>query len=176
MEYSNIKKKKIIRSFIVIFILILIITIISLLILKYEVEGEKNMPFELSQIIVVSTAEGLEIEGDSTWNLELIQNNDIYIHIGKNKDYRETEVIKNITIQNIQIDEMPAKGSIILYRPSENEGKIFEYEDKYIIDDKLEYKGNETTNIKELEIANQGGVISFRCSNKNLRRVSIKRK
>lgn len=142
--------------------------------LKYEVEGENNMPFELSQIIVVSTAEGRETEGENTWNLEIAQNNDIYIHIGKNKNYRETEVIKNIIIDNFEINEKPAKGKIELYRPSNSEEKIYEYEDKYKIDDRLIYKGEENNNLKELSIANQGGIIAFRCSNKDLRKISIR--
>lgn len=62
MEYLNKKLKKIVRLFIILFIIILIITIIGLLMLKYEVEGENNMPFELSQLVVVSTAEGIETE------------------------------------------------------------------------------------------------------------------
>ena len=52
--------KKIIHIFIIIFITVLIVTIIALLILKYNVEGENNMPFELSKIMVVSSAEGQE--------------------------------------------------------------------------------------------------------------------
>ena len=39
-------------------IIILIIAVIALLVLKYEVEGEQNMPFKLSSIIVISNAEG----------------------------------------------------------------------------------------------------------------------
>ncbi|MCI8621407.1 MAG: hypothetical protein HFJ50_06805 [Clostridia bacterium] len=100
------KAKKIIRFFIVVFILTLVITIISLLMLKYAVEGENNMPFELSQLIMVSTAEGLDIEGtENTWNFDLVQNNDIYIYISKNKNYKETEIIKSVTLDNFKIDE-----------------------------------------------------------------------
>lgn len=139
--------------------------------LKYEVEGESNMPFELSQIVVVSTAEGREIEGENTWNLDIIQNNDVYIHIGKNKNYRETEVIKSITIDNFEINEKPAKGKIEIYKPSNNEGKVYEYEDKYKIEDKLIYKGEEKNNLKEAKIANQGGIIAFRYSNQDLRKI-----
>ena len=101
------KAKKIIRFFIVVFILTLVITIISLLMLKYAVEGENNMPFELSQLIMVSTAEGIDIasETENTWNFDLVQNNDIYIYISKNKNYKETEIIKSVTLDNFKIDE-----------------------------------------------------------------------
>lgn len=143
--------------------------------LKYEVEGERNMPFELSQIIVVSTAEGIETDGENTWNLELTQNNDVYIHIGKNKDYRKTELIKNIEVNNFTIDEEPLKGKIVLYKPSNNEGKIYENKEEYILKDKLIYTGEEKNNLKELNIANQGGIIAFRYSNQELRNIPIRR-
>ncbi len=169
------KIKKIIYLFITLFIIFLIAIIICLLMLKYEVEGENNMPFELSQIVVVSTAEGIEKEGDSTWNLDLIQNNDLYIHIEKNKEYKQTEIIKNVIINNFKINNQPEKGKIVIYRPSNNESKTYEYKDEYIIKDNLTYKGEENTNLKELNLANQGGVISFRCSNKDLRNILIRR-
>ncbi len=129
------------------------------------------MPFELSQLVIVSTAEGREAEGENTWNFEIVQNNDVYIHIGKNKDYRETKVIKNIIIDNFEINEKPIKGKIEIYRPSESEEKIYEYEDKYKINDRLIYKGEENNNLKELSIANQGGIIAFRYSNEKLRKI-----
>ena len=87
--------KKIIHIFIAILITVLIATIIALLILKYNVEGEDNLPFELSKIMVISTAEGNDIEGEQTenkWNLKLSQNNDIYLEISKNKNYEEVLV------------------------------------------------------------------------------------
>lgn len=62
MEDFNKKVKKIIYFFTAIFVIALIVTIICLLMLKYEVEGEDNMPFELSQIVVVSSAEGVFTE------------------------------------------------------------------------------------------------------------------
>ncbi len=167
----NGKLKKIIYFFIAIFIVALIAIIICLLMLKYEVEGEGNMPFEISQMVVVSTAEGVEKEGDKTWNLDLIQNNDIYIHISKNKNYTKQEIIKNIKLNNFVITKEPQKGEIILYRPSNSADKVFEYKDEYIINDNLTFQGTENTNLKQLEVANQGAVITFRCSNKNLRRI-----
>ena len=79
-------------------IIVLIIAIIALLILKYEVEGEKNMPFKLSSIIVVSNAEGYQEKQnkDYAWDVEIYQSNDIYLNIEKNKNYKETEAIDSI--------------------------------------------------------------------------------
>lgn len=175
MEYSNKKVKKIIYFFILIFIIFLIATIISLLILKYEVEGENNMPFELSQIIVVSTAEGISRESEDELNFNIVQNNDIYIHIGKNKGYRETEVIKNIIIDNFVFNTVPKKGETKIYRPSNNNEKAFEYNEAYIVKDSLIFKGEENTDLRNLKIANQGGVVAFRYSNQDLRRIFSKR-
>lgn len=175
MEDFNKKVKRIIYFFIVMFVIALIVTIICLLMLKYEVEGENNMPFELSQIIAVSTAEGINTEGESTWNFNLVQNNDIYLHISKNKNYRETEIIKNVTINNFNVKVEPQKGEIVIYRPSREENKTYENSEEYIIEDSLVYEGKESTNLKELQIANQGGVITLRYGVENLRRILIRR-
>ncbi len=174
MEDFNIKLKKIVYFFISVFIIALIAIIICLLMLKYEVEGENNMPFELSQMVVVSTAEGIEKDGESTWNFDLVQNNDIYLHISKNKNYTKEELIKGIKLDNFSINKSPAKGEIVLYRPSNSEDKVFEYKDEYKIKDDLFFLGTESTNLKQLEVANQGAVITFRCTNQNLRRVQLK--
>ena len=174
MEYLNKKLKKIISFFVVIFIIVLVVTIICLLMLKYEVEGENNMPFELSQMVVVSTAEGIDTEGENTWNFELVQNNDIYINIAKNKNYKQTEIIKNITIDNFVINSQPVEGNLVIYRPSSDENKTYEYKEEYIVSDSLTYKGEETTNLKELNLANQGGVISLRYTIENLRNIFIR--
>lgn len=169
-DFSD-KTKKVIYFFIGIFIISLLIMIIWLLILKYNVEGENNMPFELSQMVVVSTAEGINTEGDRTWNFDLMQNNDIYIHLSKNKNYNDKEIIKRISIKNFNIKNAPQKGEITIYKPSKNDKKTYEYLDEYIVEDSLVYDGNEKENLKELQIANQGGVIAFRYTNKNLRKV-----
>lgn len=106
MQILEPKVKKVLQFFVVVFILTLVITIVCLLMLKYSVEGENNMPFELSQLMMVSTAEGLDTEGnENIWNFDLVQNNDLYIYIAKNKNYRDTEIIKSITISNIKIEE-----------------------------------------------------------------------
>lgn len=162
------KIKNVVRFVIVVVVTSLIITIVCLLMLKYSVEGENNMPFELSQLIIVSTAEGIDKDGgNTTWNFDLAQNNDIYLYISKNKNYKETEIIKNIKLDNFKI-EKPNKGQIVIYRPSEAEDKIYEYKEEYIINNEIIYSGSEFTNAKKLEIANQGGIIFLRFCNNEL--------
>ncbi len=45
--------------------------------------------------------------------------------------------------------------------PSSVDGRIYQYKDEYIIEDKLEYIGSNKNNTKTLEIGNQGGNISM---------------
>lgn len=53
-------KKQMIKLVIAITILIFVLVIVGILMIKYEVEGETNMPFKLSKVIVVGTVEGVE--------------------------------------------------------------------------------------------------------------------
>ncbi len=157
--------KKIIRIFIAILITILIATIIALLILKYNVEGEDNLPFELSKIMVISTGEGTDIKEETSetkWNLKIAQNNDVYLEILKNKNYEEVEIIDKIIIDNLQIVETPKIGTIKLYKPTQKENITYENTEENEIKEALEYTGKEVSSIKNLEIANQGGLILFR--------------
>lgn len=168
------KLKNVIHFVIVVMILMLVITIVCLLMLKYAVEGEASMPFELSKLIVVSTAEGIDKEEkESNWNFDLVQNNDMYIYVSKNKNYKETEIIKNISINNFKIENGPKKGKIVIYRPSKSEDKLYEYLEEYIVDNEITYTGAEKANAKNLEIANQGGIILLRFCNNEIRRIFI---
>lgn len=158
--------RKIIKIFIMIFITILIATIVALLILKYNVEGENNMPFELSKIMVISTAEGIDKNNEeytqNKWDLNIVQNNDIYIEISKNKNYKETEIIDEIIIDNFKIIEEPKVGKLKIYRPSEQDLVTYKNIEENEIRDVLTYIGAEKSSVKKLELANQGGLLLFR--------------
>lgn len=163
------KKKQMIKLSIAIFVLIIIFIIVGMIMIKYEVEGDKNMPFNLSKIVVVSTAEGVEAEGKKKWNFNIYQNNDIYFYIDKNNNYTGNNTyIEKMRIENIQIISSPQVGEIKAYMPNSTKGRIFSYDDKYIIEEKLEYKGATESNTKTLEIGNQGGSALIRFSNVSL--------
>ena len=153
-------------------IIILIIAVIALLVLKYEVEGEQNMPFKLSSIIVISNAEGYQEKENKEykWDAQIYQNNDIYLNIEKNKNYKDTEIIKSIIIDNIQIHQSPQIGTIELYRPSSDGENPYLYEEEYKILDKIEYVGDVQSDIKSLKISNQGNTLVFRVLNKTGKR------
>ncbi len=170
MEEKNKLKSLILKSAYVI-VIVLIMAVVALLILKYNVEGEKNMPFKLSSIIVASTAEGIQTENDEyKWDAEIYQNNDIYINIEKNKNYKETEIIKSVTIDNIQVNKEPQVGQIFLYRAKAEENNLFSNNDEFLINDKVEYIGDVNSDLKNLKISNQGGTLILRVINKTGKR------
>lgn len=160
------KVNKLILKCAYITIIVLIIAVIALLILKYDVEGEKNMPFKLSGILVISGAEGYQEKEnpDYGWDVEIYQKNDIYLNIEKNKNYEETELIKSIQIENVKIAKEPAVGTFKFYRTS-GEENVFTYKEEYEIKDKLEYTGDLKTDLSNLKISNQGGTIIIRAVN-----------
>ena len=69
-------------------VLMVVIIVVILIIIQYQIEGEKNMPYQLSKITIISTAEGEQNtenpEESSKWNLSVNQNNDVYFFIDKN--------------------------------------------------------------------------------------------
>lgn len=164
---ENSKINKIVKRSVYFVILVLIAAIIALIILKYHVEGEQNMPFDLSEILVISTAEGYQEKESSknNWNVEIYQTNDIYLNIKRNKNYKETEAIKSIEIKNILIDEKPQLGNIDIYIPNSNE-QTYTYTEETKVNSEIKYEGNIQSDIGNLKISNQGGMIVFRVVNK----------
>ena len=101
------------------------------------------------------------------WNKSVGQDNDVYIYIEKNKNYRQTETIEKVILNNFQISEEPKKGNISIFQPSINEKELFENIDKYKSQEIL-FTGEQLTKMQELKISNQGGIIAFRIANQNL--------
>lgn len=165
MEETRRKEK--IKACIAIAVIVLAIIITGIISMKYYVEGETNMPFALSKITIVSTAEGVENEGtQEKWNLSIFQNNDIYFSIEKNDNNKEDEIIKSVSIENIQVLENPKVGQIKTYMPNSSDGRLFSYSDEYIVqENKLTFKGASKSNSKTLEIGNQGGTAVIRFAN-----------
>ena len=162
--------KKIFHMCMIIVIIVVIVFTALILVLKYKENGETNMPFNLSKMTIISTIDGKDIEdNEHRWNLDVTQNNDIYMYISKNDNYKKTETIKNITINNIQI-ENPEIGEITIYRPSQNENAITKNIDENISNE-IVFNGDKQTNVRELKISNQGGIIAFRCANNKVRKL-----
>ena len=150
---------------IVVFIIFSILFTASVVSLKYVVEVENDLPFNISKISVISTIEGTDIEDEKNkWNLEISQNNDIYLYIKRNNDYKETEVIDSIRLDNFNIEKYSNIGEIKLYKTDNNKENIIF---KNISDNEvqsIQYIGDLESNIKEQKISNQGGLVVFRYS------------
>jgi len=167
-KLKNLVEKKIFHICVIVTIIVILLFILGFVILKYNVEGEKNMPFGLSKISIISTSEGVDKPAEeSRWAFDVYQSNDIYIYIDKNKEYEKTELIKSVVVDNIQI-ESKNNENVKIYKPDLNEEKlIFKNKDENIISS-LEYVGSDESDLKNLRISNQGGIVAFRCSNNNL--------
>lgn len=167
-KIKEITNKKTFHIIIMIVMITVILFITGIIILKYNVEGETNMPFNLSKISIVSSGEGIDKElVDTKWAFDVYQSNDIYLYIEKNKNYSKSEAIKSINIENIKI-ESKNSGNIKIYKPaSQTENSIFKNTEENIVEN-IEYLGDMETNLATLKISNQGGLIAFRCSIDNL--------
>ncbi len=159
--YRNIKQK-IFHSVIITVIIIAILCVGGMFILRYQVEGESNMPFKISKISIIESVEGTESqETEEKWNLNVDENNDIYIYIEKNSAYGKTEIIQSVDIKNINISKSKEKGIVALYKPVQDEKRMFVNKEENEITE-ITYEGDLESNIKEQKISNQGGIIAFR--------------
>ena len=167
-KIKNLVNKRYFHVCMTILIIVVILFIVGMLILKYNVEGETNMPFNLTKITVISSSEGIDKDaGENKWAFDIYQNNDIYIYIDKNENYKETEAIKNIVIDNFTI-EGQMKENIKIYKPEfEEEDVIFKYREENK-GERLEYIGELIKDKKKMKVSKKGGIIAFRCSNDNL--------
>ena len=154
--------KKIFHVIMIVIIVFVILCVAGIFILRYEVEGESNMPFDIKKITLVETVEGIETgKAKEKWNFCVNQNNDIYIYIEKNNHYNKTEIIESVKIDNIKINKISTMGETKIYKPVAEEKRMFinsvENETSEII-----YIGDLESNIKEQKISNQGGKVAFR--------------
>lgn len=157
---------------ILLFIIIMVIFAVCLVSIKYDVEGETNMPYILSKIAIISSSQGNDkeekVEGNQ-WNFAIDQDNDIYLYVEKNPEYKEDEknkdTIKEIEINNIEATKENENGTLNIYKPDvENVNTIFSNADENIVKN-LKYEVAENVDMKEMKITNQGGIMVFRCSN-----------
>jgi len=147
--------------------IVLAILFVIMKMLKYEVEGEKNLPFSLSKILVISTVEGTPIDdGENIWNINMKQANDLYFYIDKNSGTEQT--IKQIKIENFNIKTEPKKGEVAIYRPTGELENLYTYSEQNYINESLTYEGSRIDDLKTLEISNNGGVFAFRIALDNL--------
>lgn len=160
--------KKIIHVIVLIVIISVILFISGIFILRYQVEGESNMPFTITKISIIQTVEGIENENtEDKWNFNVNENNDIYIYLEKNSEYSKTEIIESVTINNINIKKANGIGNSKIYKPVMDEKRMFVNSTENETTE-ITYTGDLESNIKEQKISNQGGKIAFRYAINNI--------
>lgn len=165
----NLVRKKYFHICVISIIIVVLLFILGIVILRYSVEGETNMPFDLSKIVVISTSEGTDKDsGENRWAFDINQNNDIYLYIEKNDKYKKQEAIKTISIDNIIIKKNSEKGENNIYKPDATSEKLFFSSKEENKVEKIEYIGSMESNFGQMKISNQGGIIAFRYGNDKL--------
>lgn len=163
------EKKKIIKKYIFLFFILFIILTSVFIMIRYQVEGETDMPYHLKQVVLKSTIGSENIEGKSLWNLELSQNNDIYIYIEPNDNIEKDEKIEKVCIENIKIEGLENTDNIQILLPT---GKTLDdiYDDstKDYKKEKIEFIGNTADSLDRHEICEDGGMIALRIANNKI--------
>lgn len=166
--YNKSTKKKIIHVIILIIVFFVVLSAIGLYILRYQVRGESNLPFNITKIIIAQSVDGTEnLNQPERWNLLVSENNDIYIYLEKNSKYNKTEIIESIDINNIAINKNNTKGEAKFYKPVVDENTMFKNLEENEIT-QISYIGDLESNIKEQKISNQGGIVAFRYGINNI--------
>ena len=165
-QLINTRQFHICMVFLIIVVILFVVGVISL---KYNVEGEGNPPFNLSKISIISNVDGTDVnDGQNKWNLQINQNNDIYLYIKKNEDYKYTETISSIVLNNFNIMQAPKIGQVKLLKPDSNIDSVIFKNNIENETDIIEYKGELDSSIKEMKISNQGGLVVFRYAIKDI--------
>lgn len=167
MKKNSFSRKRTIHAFVVMFILIMVILIASLLMFRYHVEGETNLPFQLKKINVISTAESSITQDEKNiWHADILQKNDIFFVIEKNSEYKKDELIKKVSFENFEVTKTNNNMVVEIYKPTTTVN-TYNYSEEYKTQ-KLEYVGGQSTNTETLQINNQGGLIGFSIASDNL--------
>lgn len=167
---NNTVDKKTKHKYICFLILVIIIISVALVMFKYQVEGEKNPAFKLSEVMIISSAQTINSNyNEENYSADIIQKNDIYISIEKNEKYKKDDTIKEVVINNFQINKKSDLGNIEKYR-TDREEKLFSYSETDKFESEIKYLGDKQTNLKleNMTIGNQGGVICFSIINNSL--------
>ena len=170
-EFEQLFNKKGFHIGILTLIIFLVIIFAGFISLKYQVEGEKNTPFIISKVLVISSAEGKDREQkneEMKWNFDINQNNDIYVYIDKNGKNGKSDSISEVNIKNLEIKKENNKGKVKFYKPDiTNNEVIFSNKNEFETNDFI-YLAEEKTDMKNMKISNQGGIVVFRCANNSI--------
>ena len=160
-------KKNLIKKGIFIILFFIVILAASFSIVRYQVEGEKEIPFYIEKILITSMVDGDIVENSQNlWDINLSQPNDIYIYISEKIESDET--IKNIIIDNFKTNTKSEIGNLKILRPTGELKNLYQFSQQDYINDKIEYIGGSIDDLKILQINNKGGIIGFRAKLENI--------
>ena len=168
-KIKDLVNKKAFHVIVLVIIIITLLFILGMTVLDYNENGEKNLPFRISKISVISTSEGIDkVSEGNKWAFDINQNNDLYIYIEKNKENEKSESIESIVFDNFELNKQKEIGETKIYRPDEtSENQIFTNKEENV-QNSIEYMGGTESKFKNLQILNQGDVLAFRVSNVNV--------
>ena len=168
-ELKRIMNKKSFHIAILFGIVFIMLTILGFTVLKYSVEGETNMPFIISKISIISSASGeSQPTEQNKLQFSIDQNNDIYLYLEKNPEYSGIKAIESVTIDNIKMTKKNEQGVLHIYKPDSTKQDAIFTNKKELEVDTLIYNVQENSDMKNLKITNQGGLIVFRFANQGV--------
>ena len=155
--------KNLFKRIIFIVLIISALLIVAFIMLKYNVEGEKNLPFSISKVLIVSTVDGeANNDPENIFNVSIEQVNDVYIYF--DKTIKDDQTIKEIKLDNFTITKSPSKGTPKILRPTGDLQNLYAYSEEDYLGKSITYIGGRIDDMKALEVSNDGGVIGFRSS------------
>lgn len=160
------ERKNLVKRCLFLVVLAVIFLFVILIMARYEEEGEKQIPFNIAKMLIVSSVNGVQnTESEHVWDIDVSQVNDIYLYIERNKN--EDETIKEIVFENFKTypEDM---SNIKIYRPTGELEKLYLYSTEDYKEKSIAFLGTVKDDMKNLEIANIGGMCGFRLSNENL--------
>lgn len=159
-------KKNLFKKCLFFIVIVSLLMVVISIMIKYDVEGEKVLPYSISKILLVSTVDGqVNDDPENIWNIGITQVNDIYVYIDKTMETNETnETIKQVRLENFVITNQPQKGKIKLLRPTGELNNLYTYSQQDYLSEGITYTGETIDDLKSLEISNSGGVLGFRIS------------
>lgn len=153
--------KNFLKKFLFFTSIAILLIIVAFIIIKYDAEGEKSLPFSITKILLVSTVNGdIADDTDNIWNINVSQINDVYMYIDKTQETDET--IKQIKLENFNITTLPQKGNVKLLRPTGELSNLYTYSEQDYLNSEIVYEGAAIDSMKSLEISNTGGILGFR--------------
>ena len=160
------ERKSLVKRCLFLVLLAVIFLVVIFIMAKYEEEGEKEIPFNISKILLVSSVDGVAKENEtSIWDIEVSQVNDVYVYLNRKDESEET--IKSVTFENFQNVLNPMQ-EFKVYRPTGDLEKLYTQSIDNHKDLSINFIGTIKDDIKNLEIANIGGMCGFRVANEKI--------